>query len=300
MDEQLLEMPWGSLQIGDSSFLCKIFFTDSGYTLLISDLSSVWYEETDSNVIQERLKELNKRLKAPISSFLAHLSQLILPLLESKSNGPAGFTCHRTGGELMLQVKSQLSGLPFYWEFHCKEASMSMVCRHFLCPLMSMTKALDLQVQTLFVLLGRKDAEILDYQETGAVLSRGRLKTEVFEETSFQETFLKENMKDLSSSRPAPGFSDRLQTLYRAVTAPPAMDENPEPSGLSHTSTEEPVVEDVSPAAGKELPPTQEGPGAWLSQSSSQVPLSAPPSLTQRPPSAVSKPKRKKAKGLFT
>ncbi|CAI9587388.1 unnamed protein product [Staurois parvus] len=192
MDAHLLPLPWKSLQIAQCTYLCKVHFTDSAYCLLLSDLSGVWCEEVGADVIQERSKELNKRLKAPISSFLSHLSRLLLPLLDSRDDGHDRFSFQRAENTLMLQVKSQLSGLPFYWEFHCKEASVSTVCRHLVQPLVRMTKALDCQSQELCTILLRKDAEIQDYQESGAVLTRGRLKTESFDEGSFQESFLAE------------------------------------------------------------------------------------------------------------
>ncbi|XP_018410409.1 PREDICTED: non-homologous end-joining factor 1 [Nanorana parkeri] len=193
MNALLLPLPWKSLQIAECTFLCKVLFTDSAYCLLLSDLSSVWCEEAGADVIQERSKELNKRLKAPISSFLSHLSRLLLPLLDSRDGGHDGFSFQHTENTLTLRVKSQLSGLPFYWEYHCKEASVSTVCRHLVRPLVCMTKALDSQSQELCTLLLKKDAEIQDYQESGAVLTRGRLKTESFDEGSFQQSFLAEH-----------------------------------------------------------------------------------------------------------
>jgi len=47
------------------------------------------------------------------------------------------------------------------------------VCRHLVRPLVRMSLALQHQVQELTSLLLRKDAEIEDYRESGATLSRG-------------------------------------------------------------------------------------------------------------------------------
>uniref|UniRef100_A0A6I8QI50 Non-homologous end-joining factor 1 n=1 Tax=Xenopus tropicalis TaxID=8364 RepID=A0A6I8QI50_XENTR len=219
-DAQLLQLPWRTLRIGDCTFLGKVCFAESGYALLLSDLSSVWCEEAEADAIQERARKLNKRLKAPVSSFLSYLSQIVFPALDSKDNGQNVFSCHRTEAELVLQVKSQLSGLPFYWNFHCKEAKVSTVCRHLVNPLMSMAEALERQNQELYLLLGKKDAEIQEYQDSGAVLTRGRLKTEVFDELKFQESFMAEKVQVLSKSGETHGFSEQLQRLYHALTAP--------------------------------------------------------------------------------
>ncbi|KAG8432258.1 hypothetical protein GDO86_016773, partial [Hymenochirus boettgeri] len=192
VDSQLLKLSWRPLHVDGCSLLGKIYFSESSYALLLSDLSSVWCEEADAVTIQERAKELNKRLKAPISSFLSYLSQIVFPILDSDGNDQGVLSCHRTEDELLIQVKSQLSGLPFYWKFHCKETSVRTVCYHLLQPLMSMTRALESQTQELCLLLGKKDAEIQEYQDSGAVLTRDRLKTEVFEEQTFQDSFLRE------------------------------------------------------------------------------------------------------------
>lgn len=47
------------------------------------------------------------------------------------------------------------------------------MCRHLVRPLIGMSLALQHQVQELTSLLLRKDAEIEDYRESGATLSRG-------------------------------------------------------------------------------------------------------------------------------
>ncbi|XP_077304004.1 non-homologous end-joining factor 1 [Lithobates pipiens] len=299
MDARLLPLPWKSLQIAGRTFLCKVLFTDSAYCLLLSDLSSVWCEEVGAEVIQERSKELNKRLKAPISSFLSHLSRLLLPLLDSRDDGHGQFSCQRTENTLMLQVKSQLSGLPFYWEFHCKEANVTTVCRHLVQPLVCMTKALDCQSQELCTLLLQKDAEIQDYQESGAALTRGRLKTESFDEGSFQESFLAEKIPGLCSSWNSPGFTDRLQRLYSTVTAV-EIKPNPEEEGGNEYpgSLPEPAQcaeERAHNTAAEDIPVPKES----VKTENHQVPLADVLSLTQRSQSTISKPKKKKAKGLF-
>lgn len=296
-DAHLLKLPWRTLHIGDCSFFAKVDFTDSSYCLLVSDLSGAWCEEAAADVIQERSKELNKRLKAPISSFLGHLSQLILPLLDSKERTPNRLSCTRTQGTLMLSVKSELSGLPFYWDFHCKEASVSTVCRHFVQPLMSMTKALDSQCQELCTLLRRKDEEIQDYQEGGAALSRDRLKTETFEESSFFKSFLSKNVPEQCGSLE---LSERLQQLYSNVTIIQEQQE-PRAAGDGARPLPEQSLDGSSHACDMtDSSTTQQDVDNGQTPKPSQVAADDVLSLTQRPSIAVSKAKKRKAKGLFT
>ncbi|XP_071291230.1 non-homologous end-joining factor 1 isoform X3 [Agelaius tricolor] len=192
LESSLLTQPWASVRFGESSFLAKVCFRDTGYILLISDLSSVWYESADAEAVGQRSKELNKRLTVHVSSFLNHLCSLMCPLLAGQPGATTAFSCHRSPGSLRLHVKSELSGLPFYWDFHCCLAPLDMVSRHLVRPLIQMNLVLQCQVQELISLLLQKDAEIEDYRESGATLSRDRLRTEPFREETFQQNFVAE------------------------------------------------------------------------------------------------------------
>ncbi|NXH39085.1 NHEJ1 factor, partial [Dicaeum eximium] len=192
LESSLLTQPWASVCLGESIFLAKVCFRDTGYILLISDLSSVWYESADAEAVGQRSKELNKRLTVPVCSFLNHLCNLMCPLLAGQPGASTAFSCHRSPNGLRLHVKSELSGLPFYWDFHCCPAPLEMVFRHLVRPLIQMNLALQYQVQELISLLLQKDAEIEDYRESGATLSRDRLRTEPFREEMFQQNFMAE------------------------------------------------------------------------------------------------------------
>ncbi|ELK30531.1 hypothetical protein MDA_GLEAN10022943 [Myotis davidii] len=194
LEQGLLMQPWAWLQLAENSLLAKAYITKQGYALLVSDLQEVWHEQVDASVVSQRAKELNKRLTAPPEAFLCHLDELLRPLLKDiVCPGKATFSCERVAQALILQVRSELSGLPFCWTFHCILASPSLVSQHLIRPLMGMTLALQCQVKELAALLCMKDLEIQDYQESGATLSRDRLKTEPFEENSFLEQFMVED-----------------------------------------------------------------------------------------------------------
>ncbi|NXT74681.1 NHEJ1 factor, partial [Zapornia atra] len=192
LESSLLTQPWASVCFGESLFLAKACFRDSDYVLLISDLSSVWYESADAETVGQRSKELNKRLTVRVSSFLHHLSNLMCPLLAGQQDATTTFSCHRAAAGLSLHVKSELSGLPFYWDFHCCPAPVEMVSRHLVQPLIRMSLVLQHQVQELTSLLLQKDAEIEEYRDSGAALSRDRLRTEPFREETFQQNFMAE------------------------------------------------------------------------------------------------------------
>ncbi|XP_007419885.1 non-homologous end-joining factor 1 isoform X2 [Python bivittatus] len=298
---KLLLQPWASVCFSESTTLmAKAWFSDASYILLLSDLNNMWYESANAEVIQQRSKELNKRLTAHVTSFLNRLRNLICPLLEGKENSCVSFSCQLSSSTLILHVKSELSGLPFYWDFHCVAAPLEMVSRHLLQPLMAMSLALHSQVQELASLLLQKDAEIEDYRESGATLSRERLKTEPFKEESFLHTFETETLPQACCLGDGHLFTSNLKQLYVAVTqqqARAACKRHQAASGdfgsLDHAASQDHTEELVDLPAAEEKTETQV-PSAQHVENAVVL-----PSQAQKAQVAVVKTKRKKAKGLF-
>uniref|UniRef100_A0A8C8SDS8 Non-homologous end-joining factor 1 n=1 Tax=Pelusios castaneus TaxID=367368 RepID=A0A8C8SDS8_9SAUR len=300
LDSSLLTQPWASVCFGESTFIAKACFRDEGYVLLVSDLSSVWCEHADTDVVGKRSKELNKRLTAHVSSFLNRLSNLMCPLLEGRESDATSFSCQRTHGKLIIHVKSELSGLPFYWDFHCPAAAVETISRHLVRPLVRMSLALQHQLQELASLLLQKDAEIEDYRESGAALSRGRLRTEPFQEEAFLQKFVEESLPQLCGPGDGVAFASTLQYLYMAVArqeARPAQKRRHSGAAESpeHASSHLLAGEATDSLALLESQP--EKPPSALPQSLGAAVAPSSPAPRARLP--VSKAKRKKAKGLF-
>uniref|UniRef100_A0A8D0DM93 Non-homologous end-joining factor 1 n=1 Tax=Salvator merianae TaxID=96440 RepID=A0A8D0DM93_SALMN len=298
----LLLQPWASVCFAESSkLMAKAWFGDTGYALLLSDLSSLWYERADSELIQQRSKELNKRLTGHASSFLNHLRDLMCPLLEGQQDSSTSFSCQLSPSMLILHVKSELLGLPFYWDFRCSAAPVEMMSRHLVRPLMSMSLLLQGQVQKLATLLLQKDAEIEDYRESGAALSRERLQTEPFKEESFLQTFEDETLPQACCLEDGICFTPNLKRLYMAVTQQQARKpckRHREASGDSG-SPENAIAKDLIPEAINE--PTEEEAGKRQAAAEQSVQESmVPSSQSQKARLPVAKSKGKKAKGLFS
>ncbi|KAM4868218.1 non-homologous end-joining factor 1 isoform X2 [Urocitellus parryii] len=279
LEQGLLMQPWAWLQLAENSLLAKAYITKQGYTLLVSDLQQVWHEQVDTSVVSQRAKELNKRLTAPPAAFLCHLDNLLRPLLKNIAHpSEATFSCDLVAEALILRVRSELSGLPFYWNFHCILASPSLVSQHLIRPLMGMSLALQCHVKELSTLLRMKDLEIQDYQESGAMLSRGRLKTEPFEENAFLEQFM-------------------VESLYVAVTKQEVQmgqKHQDTVSGDAHTSSSTSLQ-----ATDNQLPSQPEQP---VSSAPALSVLEKEPLDTAGPMqrTQLSKVKRKKPRGLFS
>ncbi|XP_007445896.1 PREDICTED: non-homologous end-joining factor 1 [Lipotes vexillifer] len=296
LEQGLLMQPWAWLQLAENSLLAKAYITKQGYALLVSDLQQVWHEQVDTSVISQRAQELNKRLTAPPAAFLCHLDDLLCPLLKDTAcPGKATFSCDRVAEALILRVRSELSGLPFYWNFHCILASPSLVSQHLIRPLMGMSLALQCQVRDLATLLRMKDLEIQDYQESGATLSRDRLKTEPFEENSFLEQFMVEKLPEACSVGDGKPFVTNLQSLYMAVTRQEIQ------VGQKLRGTGDPQTSSSASSQGTD--------SQLLNQP--EEPVSSAPSLPvpEKEPTVTSGPmqrpqllkvKRKKLRGLFS
>ncbi|XP_045337264.1 non-homologous end-joining factor 1 isoform X4 [Leopardus geoffroyi] len=277
LEQGLLMQPWAWLPLAENSLLVKAYITKQGYALLVSDLQQVWHEQVDASVVSQRAKELNKRLTAPPAAFLCHLDDLLRPLLKDTAcPGKATFSCDRVDEAMILQVQSELSGLPFYWNFHCILANPSLVSQHLIRPLMGMSLALQCQGRELATLLRMKDLEIQDYQESGAVLSRDRLKTEPFEENSFLEQFMVENLYVAVTRQEI-----QVRQEHQG-TGDPQPSSSTSPQGTENQLLSQPE-EPVSSAPS--LPVTEKDP-------------TGPSGPVKRP--QLSKVKRKKLRGLFS
>ncbi|XP_007086214.3 non-homologous end-joining factor 1 isoform X3 [Panthera tigris] len=277
LEQGLLMQPWAWLPLAENSLVVKAYITKQGYALLVSDLQQVWHEQVDASVVSQRAKELNKRLTAPPAAFLCHLDDLLRPLLKDTAcPGKATFSCDRVDEAMILRVQSELSGLPFYWNFHCILANPSLVSEHLIRPLMGMSLALQCQGRELATLLRMKDLEIQDYQESGAVLSRDRLKTEPFEENSFLEQFMVENLYVAVTRQEI-----QVRQEHQG-TGDPQPSSSTSPQGTENQLLSQPE-EPVSSAPS--LPVTEKDP-------------TGPSGPVKRP--QLSKVKRKKLRGLFS
>lgn len=308
--EVLLQRPWLPVSISGCRLLAKSSFGETAYHILLTDMHCVWEERMDSAAIQKRAQELNRRLRAPVKAFFSHLCEVVLPCLsgsDERPNGEAQISLTRQeDGNINMKLKSELAEVPIYWEFYCTPAPVTVVCVQLVRPLLAMSHLLQQQVEQLGGLLGRKDAEIQDYRENGATLSRERLQTDVFEEQTYRENFMSKALPLLCSEQSdALGFDASLQHLYAAIVSHGNMRKR-------KLSEERTVEEDQPPAEEPDV--TLSSGGSIISSGAGEdgqvdaagakmadrpvvqqsLPVSSEPAERQS-----SKPKKKKVVGLF-
>ncbi|KAM3585157.1 uncharacterized protein V6R79_009153 [Siganus canaliculatus] len=302
----LLQTSWIPVLIGESRLLAKSWFGKTSYRVLLTDCRCVWEESMDAAAIQQRAQELNRRLRAPVQAFFSHLCQVVQPCLtgsEGRRDGEAQISLTpQDDGSIAMKLKSELAGLPFYWEFQCTPAPVTVVCAQLVRPLLAMSHLLQRQVEQLGTLLERKDAEIQDYRENGATLSRERLQTDAFHTETFREDFMAKTLPLLRSEpQNSLSFDGDLQHLYAAVVAHGNTRKRKLSEEDESASAEEPDVASsqgvsVRREAAEKKPNRPEGAaGAKMAdRAAAQQSLTSHP--VERP---SSKPKKKKAAGLF-
>ncbi|KAM4711333.1 non-homologous end-joining factor 1 isoform 2-T2 [Anableps anableps] len=334
-EDVLLQQPWLPVTIDGSQFLVKSWFGETAYRILLTDMQCVWEERMDAAAMESRAQELNRRLRASVRAFFSHLCEVAQPCLSG--GGRTGdeaqvSVSQQQDGNITLRLKSELAGLPFYWEFHCKPAPValvrlstsgllaaavltskhvcaSQVCVQLVRPLLAMSCLLQRQVEDLGDLLVRKDEEIQDYQENGATLSRERLQTDAFDKQPYTEDFIQKTLPLLwSEPSDALGFNADLQQLYATIVAQRGAQKRKRPektdAELDQPSAE-PPAQTLTPDVGSvgDDPKNQnsseqvEPPDG---RSTSRPAAQTKPALgTTRPVERpTSKPKKKKA-GLF-
>lgn len=303
--EVLLQRSWLPVSISGCQLLAKSWFGETAYHILLTDMHCVWEERVDSVAIQKRAQELNRRLRAPVKAFFSHLCDVVQPCLSGSEGRPGGEAqislTRQDDGNISIKLKSELAGLPFYWEFHCTPAPVTVVCDQLVRPLLAMSHLLQRQVEQLGGLLGRKDAEIQDYRENGATLSRERLQTDVFEEQTYREDFMSKALPLLCSEQPlALGFDADLQHLYAAIVA----HGNTRKRKLSEERSVEEHQPDVPSSLGGSSINSEAGEDGPVLAAAAK--MADRPAVQQSRPvtstpaeRAPSKPKKKKVVGLF-
>uniref|UniRef100_A0A8C3BKA6 Protein CNPPD1 n=1 Tax=Cairina moschata TaxID=8855 RepID=A0A8C3BKA6_CAIMO len=88
LESRLLTQPWASVCFGESALIAKACFGDTGYVLLLSDLSSVWYESADAEAVGQRSKVSVWDVQGP-------------PFLLTPAGGPAQTVCWRSNPRVL-------------------------------------------------------------------------------------------------------------------------------------------------------------------------------------------------------
>uniref|UniRef100_UPI0035901BA9 non-homologous end-joining factor 1 n=1 Tax=Myxine glutinosa TaxID=7769 RepID=UPI0035901BA9 len=317
-EQDFLTVPWSTVGIGETQFMMKAVFTVNSYHLLLTDTHTYWSEVADEACIKKKMKEQNRKLRAPVSRICDHLKGTLQMITagdhdamsrgcsepdDTKGTNPIVlFRQHEQS--LHLSLENRLSDMPFHWEFACFPTDPALVSKHLLRPALVMLLLLCRETQELRMRLAQKDAEIAEYRENGATLDRKSLQTEVFNGSTFNTEFLAKHMTWCVQQPAAVLCDPKLQELYQEVMRRVTME-----TGIKNTEC---LIADTAPCEAD----TVSGESSTVLQNPTlsnrvrdRVPTTQPsvcPELipkaentSRKDPSGASHRSRKKPRGLF-
>eukprot|EP00111_Clytia_hemisphaerica_P020979 TCONS_00061874-protein len=186
------------------------------YDIIVYDGKTLRHESVaNEEDFLAKNKLFNPNLEAESTSILNELSYC----LQQCQKELTGLSFQVEEDVLKMNIKTKLkSGIPFAWTFTLKEATTHMIIEHLVQPLAILTSELNRRQQELFYMLERKDRELQDYKDQGAVASRRHLETVQFDRVNFQtssnvhQTFL-----DSCTNPTLNSLTKDLKDLHRNV-----------------------------------------------------------------------------------
>ncbi|XP_005103912.1 non-homologous end-joining factor 1 [Aplysia californica] len=196
-----------------NKYLIKAKFDNSSYEVIVTDLTSFWYEKLSGDALKKRVSKLNPSIEAPLTKILSHVeTNLGAESKESK------LTLTHKDDSVNIKMTSQLAGMPFSFVFHTVLNEEDMGKKHLALPLMAMVGELYRQQQELFKILATKDKEIDDYKSQGVKATRKHIETTPFDVLVFRNSMVTskgfENEVKASGSQ---AFTSLGQELYREI-----------------------------------------------------------------------------------
>ncbi|KAK0049944.1 non-homologous end-joining factor 1 [Biomphalaria pfeifferi] len=210
----LYACPWKPLDLADGKhYLIKSKFDDSSYELLVTDLSRFWYESLSGSKLKSRVSALNPCFEAPLSTILDQIKENLL-----NQDKKTQFNLSASDDKFVLEINSQLAGIPFCYSFHAELANQEMGRDHLTVPLLVMIGEMYRQQKELFKVLEAKDNQIKDYKSQGAKVSRKYLETLPFDSVAFYNNMttskgFEEEVKSFGEKT----FTSEAQELYRDI-----------------------------------------------------------------------------------
>lgn len=208
---------WKTLHIDGHSFLVKGLFTSNSYDILITDFGVIWEESMKEQDISQRSKLYNPLVEAPIFIILQQLSSRLL-------DSPFKSCSYKVVSDLdslTIDVEGPLqdtSGPQYQWSFKLTKAPPLMLKHHLVTPLLSTSVELLRRHGELVNIIKKKDKEILDYKENGAVVSRKHLLTVAFDEKTFDnEMIVSKEFREYSLDPVSQLNNTSWQEVYRDI-----------------------------------------------------------------------------------
>jgi hypothetical protein len=123
-DEQLYLAVWRRLENAESSpttFYLKFINDDNSYSVLISDLISVWEAHFDQDQIKHDIERFCPQISMAIPNLITHIRSC----LTNENKEPYSIKIAQNNGELQVLIDTTLllqalGTIPFQWRLDCK------------------------------------------------------------------------------------------------------------------------------------------------------------------------------------
>ncbi|XP_041458379.1 non-homologous end-joining factor 1-like [Lytechinus variegatus] len=211
--------PWLPFTIEGNHLLVKSLFTQTSFTVLVYDYTTMWIEQGNREVVLNTAKVCNPSVEAPLSELLQHLSDLLQEVKQSVKYNLEYKEKDRTKERLKIHLTSKLpQGVPFKWTLSLSKATDEMAASHLTNPLLILVSELMRREKELHRLIKKKDDEIEDYKMAGAKVSRKNKLTPVFEGKSFNQDMIgSKAFRTEIVNNGERAFIDQGQDLYKEV-----------------------------------------------------------------------------------
>eukprot|EP00123_Amoebidium_parasiticum_P019021 comp24333_c4_seq2/m.46049 comp24333_c4_seq2/g.46049 ORF comp24333_c4_seq2/g.46049 comp24333_c4_seq2/m.46049 type:complete len:294 (-) comp24333_c4_seq2:284-1165(-) len=211
---EMEEQPWVPLRIGGDTYLTKCSFRLEGYTLLVTDMLTVWKEEISAPAMRSRNKELNPHANMTIESTVKILRECM------DTEGAQRSQLHKVnteehGDSLVLGLTHRMGEVTLVvWRFVCsrQETSAQLLYDQLLHPVMVMYADAMRMVGKLGQMVRDRDRDIL----TG----RRRPDQAMFDMDEFTAEYRQsKELEQLASEDPTRLVEGSATNHYRAVAA---------------------------------------------------------------------------------
>ncbi|KAH9505430.1 hypothetical protein Btru_057265 [Bulinus truncatus] len=233
--------PWQQLTLDDNKYLIKSRFDDDSYEILVTNLTRFWYENLKGEKLKNRVNMLNPCFEAPLAKILDLIKENI-----TKEDEETRLILKKSDDLFVLEISSQLAGMPFSYSFEAELASNEMGRDHLTVPLLVMVAELQRQQNELYKILEAKDKEINDYKCHGGKTSRKYLQTSPFDNVAFHNNMI--TSKDFECEVKSfweKTFTLPSQELYREIATKQAyLQSSPVKNEL--VTTDESITERIS------------------------------------------------------
>lgn len=152
----VLGVPWLQLP-GQQNILLQTSFTDSEYSVRVTDLSNIWGEDLKRQQIKQRAEDLDCPIDAD-----ANLEDLLKRLQDALTvdSGAISILLKRSKDRLQLSSTEHIGCATIEWDFHLELLPYSAVASGLTLSLFSMMSYYQRSVKDLLEVIREKDAVI--------------------------------------------------------------------------------------------------------------------------------------------